>query len=68
MDLAEVPGTIESAFEYATRLLEEHPYRIDIEYDAVLHYPASVSVSFSDRSRDRATYNITWFETVYDSP
>lgn len=68
IDLAEVPGTIESAFEFATRLLEEHPYRIDIEYDAVLHYPASVSVSFSDRSRDRATYNITWFETVYDSP
>lgn len=68
MDLADVPATIESAFELAKRLLEAQPYRIDIEYDAVLHYPASVSVSFSDRSRDRATYNITWFETVYDSP
>lgn len=66
--LVEVPETIESAFEIITRLLEEHPYRIDIEYDAVLHYPTRISVRFSDLRHDGATYYIRWSETDYDSP
>ena len=65
--LADVPDTIESAFEIASRLLEEHPYEIDIKYDAVLHYPASISVSYSDLDAAGATYNIRWFETLSDS-
>ena len=66
--LDKVPETIEAAFEIISRHLAEHPYKIDIEYDAVLHYPTRISVSYSDLSHDGATYYIRWFETVYDSP
>jgi hypothetical protein len=56
--LTDVPATIESAFAIATELLEQHPYRIDIEYDAALHYPTSIAVSYSDLESDRALYII----------
>jgi hypothetical protein len=66
--LVDVPDTIESAFEIATRLLEKHPYRIDIEYDTALHYPASISVSYSDSESDGAMYIIRRLETADESP
>jgi hypothetical protein len=56
--LAHVPDTIESAFAIATELLEQHPYRIDIEYDADLHYPTLIAVSYSEQESDGATYII----------
>ena len=66
--LADVPDTIDSAFEMVRALLEAHPYRIDIEYHADLHYPKRMSVSYSDLSHDGATYYIRWFEKDYDRP
>lgn len=65
--VANIPQTIESAFEIAERLLGERPYKIDIEYDADLHYPTSISVSYSDSKSDSAMYSIRSFAAVYDS-
>ena len=65
---ADVPETIESAFAIVSRLLEEHPYEIDITYDTVLHYPRKITVSYSDQLDDGSTYFIRMFERAYDSP
>jgi len=65
---ADVPHTIESAFAIATKLLEKHPYKIGIEYDAALHYPTSISVSYSDSESDGATYTIRRLKTADRSP
>lgn len=64
---SEVPETIESVFEIATGLLEGHPYKIAIDYDAVLHYPARISVSFSDSGHDKATHYVRSLQKIYDS-
>lgn len=66
--LEDVPETIEAAFALVSRHLAGHPHRIDIEYDAVLHYPARISVSHSDSRHDVATVYIRWFELVYENP
>jgi len=66
--LADVPHTIESAFAIATELLDNHPYQIDIEYDAALHYPTSISVSYSDAESDGATYIIRRLKSADHSP
>ena len=62
------PQTIEAAFEIVTRLLEEHPYEIDVEYDAVLHYPKRISVSYSRSEHDGALYAIRSLSQEYDTP
>ena len=62
-----MPETIESVFEIATGLLERHPYEISIDYNAVLHYPAKISVSFSESGGDKATYYVRSLQKIYDS-
>ena len=64
---SDVPETIESVFEFATGLLEGHPYEIAIDYDSVLHYPARISVSFSDSGRGKATYYVRSLQKIYES-
>ena len=66
--LPNVPDTIESVFELARNLIEEHPYRIDIEYDDVWHFPTSIAISYGDSKSDRAIYNIRSFAQLDDSP
>ena len=66
--MTDVPRTIESAFSIAAELLEKHPYKINIEYDAALHYPTMISVSFSDSESAGATYTIRRLKAADHSP
>ena len=66
--MADVPRTIESAFAIAAELLEKHPYKIDIEYDAALHFPTLISVGFSDSESAGATYTIRRLKTADHNP
>lgn len=66
--ITDYPQTVEAAFDIITRLLEEHPHEIDVEYDAILHYPKRISVSFSRSENDRASYTIRSFRQEYDTP
>jgi len=54
--LSNVPHTVDMAFDIIAGLLEQRPYSIDIQYDALLHYPRKISVRHSDSDRDSVTY------------
>jgi len=59
--LTDVPHTIDMAYDIVAGLLEQRPYSIDIQYDALLHYPRKISVRRSASDRDSVTYYLGSF-------
>jgi hypothetical protein len=60
-DFADVPSGIDSAFAIVAGLLEDRPYSLRVQYDALLHFPQRIEVQFSATERDAATYYLRSF-------
>lgn len=64
--LAGVPDTIEASYELISRLLEERPPELVVEYDATWAYPKRIQFVDSKEDQNQVKYSIRWFEP--DSP
>jgi len=60
--LGNVPDTIDASFALISRLLEERPYELSVEYDATWDYPKRIHIVDSKEARNSVNYSIRRFE------
>lgn len=61
-DLARVPKTIEATYKLVSRLLDERPYELAVEYDANWGYPKRIQFADRKNGQNQVRYSIRWFE------
>lgn len=65
-DMQHVPQTIDDSFQFVSRLLEERPRYLTVEYDAAFSYPKRIVVGRTENPVDEIIYSIRWFEPEFD--
>lgn len=60
--LAAVPDTIEASYALISRLLEERPYELSVEYDVTWDYPNRIHIVDTGEGQNWVNYSIRRFE------
>lgn len=59
--VADLPANFDMAFAFVAALLERQPRTIDVEYDALAHFPARIAVNFGENEQEASIYRLRAF-------